>query len=55
MHVRLILLSQLIRESQHLIHILVERNNSVLQEFLNIFEINPLIGIGLNDIEAYLV
>lgn len=52
MHVRAVLLPQLVSEGQQLVHVLVESNYRVLQQLLNVAEVNTLIGVALDDVEA---
>ena len=55
MHVRAVLLSELVSKRQKLVHILVQGYNRILQQFLNAAKINSLIRVPLDHIKADLV
>lgn len=55
MHVRTVLLSQLIREGHQLVQVLVQCEYRILQQFLYRAEVHALLRIPLNYIETYLV
>lgn len=54
-HVRAVLPPQVVGKCKQLVHILIKANYCVLQKFFYPAEINPLIRIILNNIEANLV